>query len=286
MKSSKNLIIILLSILVIILGGFIFYDKVLKKSPSENNNVQNPSNEYNNQDVDNSKDNKQDTEDNDNQKSIKINNSKDYIYDATYAKNVSASSYTTQFGTYYSKDLIVPYININSDDAEEANNELQQTFGIMIEMYNAGVEDQQTYAENNYDYYLGKDYVSLIFSFGLGGTDVIVPSYFTYNFDLNDGDFLDLDDITSKLKIKDFKTKAEQAIMTSLLETLQDFDESNYPEGTNFNSYYKETIDDFELNLENEAIKFFVDKNGKLNFIVRLSVPIGQGSSTKILTIE
>ncbi len=267
MKGSKSLIIILVCVTGIGLGAFILFDKVLMKGNEPTNKIED-------------KNNDQETLNN-----IKIDTSKDYVYDATYTKNVNANSYTTDFGTYNSDDLVVPYININSDDAKEANEELKQTFEIMVEMYNTGVTDKQTYVENNYDYYLGKDFVSLMFSFGIGGSDVLVPSYFTYNFDLTDGDFLDLDDLTEKFNIKDFKTQVEEAIKHSLEEDLQDLDDSNYPEGTNFNSYYEETIDDFEQNLENEAVKFFVDKDGKLNIIVRLSMPIGRGNSTKVITV-
>ena len=57
-----------------------------------------------------------------------INNDKEWIYDAEYTKTVNASSYKTQSGTYYAKDIIVPYINIKSDYATSANNEIKKVF--------------------------------------------------------------------------------------------------------------------------------------------------------------
>ncbi len=124
-KSKKyNLIIlvfVLLGIVLITLGLYTeSKNKKIDTSSNEKMDTTNKSdlktnseNENDNKDNNNNND---DDSDSDTQITpvTKIDDTKDWVYDAEYQKNVKADSYATPFHTYYAKDIVVPYININS----------------------------------------------------------------------------------------------------------------------------------------------------------------------------
>ena len=100
MKNNKGLVIItiILGVLVVLMGGYIVYDKVL----NQNNNSE-------------SKENKNSVS--------KLNSSKDWVYDADYNLHTNKESYygfSDHSKLISASDLVVPYINIDSDDAKKS----------------------------------------------------------------------------------------------------------------------------------------------------------------------
>ena len=79
----------------------------------------------------------------------KIYSDKEYIYDAQYEKNVNKDSYVMGNKTYYAKDIVVPFININSSYVTDANNEIKTVFDQAITSYNNGTKyiDQCNYTK-------------------------------------------------------------------------------------------------------------------------------------------
>ena len=101
-KSGKIYVVItLLSVLVVLMGGYIVYESFIKDN-NKNNNNNNNGNTI-----------KEDIPKTDNTVS-KINNDKEWIYDAEYTKTVNVSSYKTQSGTYYAKDWYILCKRYNS----------------------------------------------------------------------------------------------------------------------------------------------------------------------------
>lgn len=95
----------------------------------------------------------------DNELVSKIDDTKDWVYDAEYKRNVTAESYATNGKTYYAKD---------------SNNAIEKVFEDAIKKYNEGVNDKITYIDEcGYKKYINDNNLSIVLTYGVGGTDVI-----------------------------------------------------------------------------------------------------------------
>ena len=98
----------------------------------------------------------------DTKESIKLDESLDYVYDASYKLD----------------NIIIPYVNIDSDDAKEVNQELYS-------LYEELVNDELKNKTVNYDSYINDDVLSIVVT--VSGTN----ETYTYKFDLDTGNVLD-----------------------------------------------------------------------------------------------
>lgn len=207
----------------------------------------------------------------------KLDNEKEWIYDADYEKGVSGDSYSTEFNeTYNVNDIVVPFINIDSQDATQANNEIKMVFDSAIETFNNGIKDGLSYVDEcNYKSYNNDDKLSVVLTFGEGATDVVHPNYYTYNFELKTGKSLSYEEIYNLAGFTsgDIDMKVENAI-----RTVCQSDESLYNVNDSINNY-KNSISD-------NTLKYYLANNNELNIVVELSVNAGNGLKTTILTIK
>ena len=123
MEKQKNKVLIVLVIVLLFvilgLGGYIVYDKVLNKNQIENNNS-------NTQNYNGNSGNK-----NNSNLALKIDSTKDWVYNADYNLPTKEDSYygiSDHSKLIKASDLIVPYININSSDAKTANQEIYKLY--------------------------------------------------------------------------------------------------------------------------------------------------------------
>lgn len=68
-------------------------------------------------------------------------------------------------------------------------------------------------------------------------------------------------------------------------EKFKDMKDENYPEGTNFDTYDKESKDNYKKDVKNNTLKYFLSEAGKLNVVVELSIPAGRGEFPTIIEI-
>lgn len=289
-NQNKNgglyVLIVILGILVLGLGGYIVYEKI------QNNKISTP---------DQNEQIKDSTKSNDNSLVTKIDNSKDWVYNAEYKRNVKADSYTAFDKTYYANDIIVPYININSSYANSSNNDIKTIFDKAIEYYNNGVDDSIEYhyiKECNYKKYINDNTLSVLLTYDeeITASADYNPNYYTYNFDLKTGDKLTFEKAyaASGFNSNNINSKVEEAITKVMTEQLKDLkdpsketgDGGYYPEGTNFDTYNNESIDNYKKSLNDGSLKFFLSENGKLNVIVKISIPAGRGLYNTIITVD
>ena len=163
-------------------------------------------------------------------KSIKLDNSKDYVYDADY-------KYDGQQYTEYAKrlggrmkpgndelnltegvseeqslvsDFKVPYINIDSEDAKKANEEIKNIYIEYAKSFDEPplwVKSSDDPTSVGADYYLrykafiNNDVLSIVIGSCtiLSGSSGLGFTYNTYNFDLKTGKLLYYSDLVSKL---------------------------------------------------------------------------------------
>ncbi len=272
-KNTKLYVLIaILFVLVLALVSYIIYDKTQNKTP-----VETPTTDKTNTD-----------EDSDALVS-KIDDTKDWIYDAEYTKNVTAESYKTSSKTYYSKDIVVPYINIKSSYVESSNNEIKSIFEDAIKTYNLGVNDKTTYIDEcNYQKYNDNDVLSVLLTYGVGATDVVHPKYYTYNIDLKTGKELTYEEVynIAGFTSTNITSKVENAITKVMQENMSNFSSENYPNGTNFDTYNNESINNYKNSISNNTLKYFLTDNGQLNIVVKLSIPAGTGEFDTVITVD
>ncbi|MCM1053407.1 MAG: hypothetical protein NC483_05490 [Ruminococcus sp.] len=264
-------------IIIIILASVIASGVTYIVMSGKNSNVNNinVNNELNDDGLNNNINNENESQ----TQSLKIDNTKDYVYDATYDKKVAVNSYTTGFNnTYYAKDIIVPFININSPYVIGANYEIKNVFDSAISAYNQGVNDKLTYIDYcNYKKFIDNNILSLILTYGVGATSIVHPNYYTYNIDIKTGNKLSYRKVFSLLGYQDYEVF--QAIEKYLIEEIKLLDED-------FDMYYNQSATNYEASVANGTIRFFIDENKKLNIIVTIVAPVDIGFFDKVITIE
>ncbi len=270
------IIVVILMVLFVVFGCYAFYNK-----------------SHNNKNVDTSKVN----EKNDSNLVSKIDNTKDWVYDAEYQKDVDADYYSTYYEKYYAKDIVVPYINVNSAYGENANKDIKKVFDSAIKTYNDGVKDKETFVDEcNYKKYINDDSLSVVLTYGVGATDVVQPQYYIYNIDLKTGNKLSYEEIykIAGLNSSNIEEKVIGAITKVLEEELKDLknpeidtdDGQYYPEETNFDTYNNKSIDNYKKSVNNNTLKYFLSSNKKLNIVVKLSVPAGIEEFDTIISVN
>ena len=281
-KKDKKLYIIIsiLSVIILLLVGYIIFDKVQSNNDDNNNkNAETETNTNTNTNVN--------TEPKTGNFVSKLDDSKDWVYDAEYKKDVKSESYVTMYNeTYYAKDIIAPFININSSYANSANKEIKEVFDAAILKYNEGVSDKRTYIEEfEYEKYINNNSLSVILTYGFGATDVVHPKYYTYNIDLETGNQISYTDLytIAGFNTSNIDSKVEKAIAKKLQEELKDM---NYPKGTNFDTFNNQSISNYKKSVSNNTLKYFLSNDGKLNIVVNLYIPAGTGEFDKIITVE
>ena len=205
--------------------------------------------------------------------------SQDYIYNADYSYDVPYNSYATESGdVYYVKDIIVPYINLDSVDARKANSEIKAIFNEAIMLYKEGLNDKQTYVDPcNYTSFITEDVLSVYLMYGAGGTDVVHPAYYTYSFNLKTGRLLTYEDVC---QIAGFDAdvideKVEAAIKYYMINTLQ----------FNKTRYIDSSINNYRSSVAENNVKYFLDSDKKLNVLVTLNLPAGNGAFDAFITV-
>ncbi len=313
-EKKKNNTFIFIILVLIILGVIalvcylLFFKNKLKENDisimiDPNSNILNNENDNKN------------TETTPESNSIKLNNTKNYVYDANYKYNSKYYKYAyasededdynvvtndkvtikevkdtvnTEIGKFdvyenvqYLKDLKVPYININSDDAKKVNQELEKLYMKYAKQFDENAsEGLMCRLLLNYKTYTNNNILSIIEVDSEQCTDNWHIKYYTYNFDLTTGKLLTYKDIYTKAGIKenDIENKAEQAIISKQKEEMEDYEyPDNYPDGTNFDTYKNESISYYKKAVQKNTVKYYLGENNKLNIITTFSIPAGMG---------
>ena len=275
MKTKKNnygliAFLIFFILLSLALGGYIFYDKFYQKENANPTESQPIENEENKEKLVN-----------------KINPSKYWIYDADYEKDVLADFYLIN-GPIYADDIKVPFINIDSNYASKANQEIKKVFDKAIDAYNEGVQNELTWVDIDYQKYIDIDMVSTALWYSIKATAVVNPNYYTYNIDLKTGKEMSFEDVYQKCGFtkNNINDKVKENITSIIKDRLKNFTDDNYPEGTNFDTYNNESIENYLDSIENNTLQYFIDENGVLSIIVRLSIPVEMGYFDTVIKLE
>ena len=265
---SYSFLIIILFATVCILTDYIVIDRKLREGKSDNSVIEDKSN------VDESI------------VDIRTDSTKDYVYDASYDNDGIVESYNTYYNTYFLKDIVVPFININSDDARKVNDEIKGVYDSAIDIYNKGTNDGMSYVDDcSYKYYVNGDIISIVLTYGHGATDVVRPDYYIYNFNLKTGKLVSYNDVYSFVGFNsdNINISISDSITSVMTEKMSSFPDSLKAD---FDTYNNQSFQNYINSVDDGSIKYYVDSNKKLNVMVTLSIPAGVGSFDTIITVD
>lgn len=214
----------------------------------------------------------------------KVYNEDDWVIPANYENKLSIFSYTTLGNdTYKISDIKVPYININSEDAKQTNEEIEKTYKELIQEFeeNANEDETMSYTVASYKSYINKDILSVVIEVEKGGTYLPIYEYYTYNFNLKTLELCDYDEIfkVSGNTQSNIKEKLEKAIKE--IEEVQGLEEDMKKEPINTGiQYYNKSVKD-------SSLQYYLDNNNKLNIVVEIEIQdLDPSEFTKIITIK
>lgn len=261
MKLQKNKIIFaILIIIIFLLISFLLYFKLLK-----NNSIEN----------------------------LKLDNTKEWVYDAMYTSDITQTSYKVNLITYYLKDIKVPYINVNSDDATTINEELESIYNNAISAYKEGLVDGLTHVEDcNYLSNIYKNTLSINQILYTNDTiGISNPKYYMYNIDLKTGSKLSYQKVYKLIGFNNNNifSKVKGQITSYFTDNYLDFmneEDELSNKANNGKTYIENTISNYIDSVNNNTIKFYLDSNNKLNIIIDFAVYIDEGNIDTVITIN
>lgn len=275
-NKGLTILVVILLIIVVGLGGYITYDKQEGKH--------------------------NDLEPSDNKSVAKLDDSKDYVYDADYT-GVYKNKYTEYTrGTTIKKlsDLKVPYINIASYYAGVANSEFKELYKKYASAFDGcavntgfGCSLKLTYKTYRYN-----NILSIVIANGSQASAPMVLDYKTYNFDLKAGNEITYDEMITRLGYdkNTLLDKEKNLIKTYMDKKVEESPtEGGYDLTKKCGNWSQETDSVTEGNcyeqayksLESNTISFFVNEKGNLNFIAKPDTRLYQNSNAEIIfTVE
>lgn len=206
-----------------------------------------------------------------NKASKKIDESKPWVYDADYKKDnkkiYSDSKKSEENVSNSDNDLIVPYININSDYAKEANEKIKEMYEGYYKKY--GTEKKTKYSNEyktynsykiSYENHLKDNILSVIISVHEGevvvdgGTSGGEGTLYIYNFNL---------DSLSESSLNEMATKCGFSSEDEVKDKVKEWEEKQ--KSILVKSNLAEIFGGVQKN------KYCLDSDGKLNFIYRIN---------------
>ena len=236
-------------------------------------------------------------------KLTKVDDSKDWVYDATYTydnKYTEFKRYSsdgdekrtisyygidveTRVGTQYLSDLKVPFLNFKSNDAISVNNELLKLYNKYASKFDECAEESKndngpscsqilTYRTYKYD-----NILSVVVINSTQATSTYVFEYNIYNFDLTTGNILSFDELVDKLGYNNDDIMDK---ITPLLKEKMDNDTDNQNVDLSTECHWSDDKEKYgtencyditkvlvENSIKDNSILFFTDNDGVLNIL-------------------
>lgn len=234
------------------------------------------------------------------------NNLLPYVYNADYTyEDLKGKSYIAPYEPprtfLFNDDIILPYININSDDAKKANEEIKNIFNNAAESFK---ESMQEVKKNNfpsgvevrYDQYINNKVLSILITESIYTLDVPFIRYYTYNFDLDSGKKIGYNEIIKRLSLTDTISEKVKNLIFDY-ESFKDFKDKNTldedeegayipDEYESKEAYIQLSVDAYEKTVKEDTVKYFINDKGKLNIIPILQIPAGREFFEIIIEVE
>lgn len=202
-----------------------------------------------------------------------------YVKDAEYSFPVSKNSYTTVWGDVYRVEQYkAPYISFDSEDARIANREIKDLFEKIMGVFEMGIQDGISYIKTfRYKTYLNDHIVSLVLETSYTEMGTSVNRNYTYNFDVTTGKKVNYKTVYSEAGY-DESTIYDKAIESIDRAFIRWYQENNIEENEEYHQQLKEeTFRSYDADVANQSLGYYLDSNKKLNILFQLWVPIDSG---------
>lgn len=214
-----------------------------------------------------------------------------YVENATYSlPEIEGKSYKLMgedSKEYSIKDIVLPNIKLDSEDAKKANDEIKGIFDGVAQEINTELKETEHmfYCTANYKAYENNGILSVVITMETGGSDVPQHTYYTYNFDLDTKAAVDYNTILTKAgyTADTVDAKIREAIKTT--SSLKDITAEDCEEGKTVDSYIDESLANFKETIKEGKGKYLLGENGKLTVDVLVSIPAGGGLYNELLVI-
>lgn len=278
--NRKCVYIILAGIIVMVIACIIDYSLTIPKAED----IAVPNNVSNKETVDEEDDNDYSSEEEVNEDDKLVTDSNIWLYAADYQTSGLPLYYTT-YGkyTHYLQDIVLPYININSEDARRANEEIEELYNLLISRYREGIDDELTFIDIcDYEYTHYDNVGSVLITYGIGFTSIVHPVYVAYNFDLDTGELLSFEEIYEKVGItsEEINVKVKQAIENYLISKFATWENFEYD-----NQYVEVSYSNYLEAVENNELVYYLTASDEMQIVVDLFIPADTDSFDTLLTI-
>lgn len=212
-KSRKGLVIINIILLLLVIGLvlFILYDKKILFNKEEK--VVEIKSDLNSE-------------------QLKIYNEFELVYNAEYAYEVSQNNYTdTKNNIRYYTDIVIPFVNINSEDVKKINEDIKKLNDSLVKEYENNLINNEYYVKSNYTYVINNNILSLVIIITRNNeSNQEYNEYKTYNINLDTKkkmtylellNSLTIKEIDKKMTKKNIETLETEAIKEKTLELIE-----------------------------------------------------------------
>jgi len=221
----------------------------------------------------------------------------DVDYDVDYSDTIKLYSdqdwIYEDYEYYYRKfdnidyNVRVPFINIDSYDAEVANREIIRLVDKKIEEVNGTdgwYDEVGAYFEFNYTTYISNNIAAVIIKTGIEATDIMLPDYYTYTFNINTGYILSYSDACEMAGFS--SVSLERTIEEIVTETLKKEIHEAYGADSPYLEYVEETMSNYHQAVKTGEIGFVIDEyRTTLKVIFTWSIPFHAGYKNEIIDI-
>lgn len=174
----------------------------------------------------------------------------------------------------------MPYINIDSEDAKKVNQEIYKIYEDLIEFYNLQVKNQHLVEISvSYKSFINNNILSVIIT-TTKGVPFPMKEFYTYNFDLENGNLLSYEDIYKSLGYtkENIDNNVAESISDIIVQYYNSIDECKFE--------INHSMDIYKKNISNNNIGYFIDDNKKLNIISNLYHRGQTGGNQHLITIK
>ena len=212
-KSRKGLVIINIILLLLVIGLvlFILYDKKILFNKEEK--VVEIKSDLNSE-------------------QLKIYNEFELVYNAEYAYEVSQNNYTdTKNNIRYYTDIIINFVNINSEDVKKINEDIKELNDSLVKEYENNLINNEYYVKSNYTYVINNNILSLVIIITRNNeSNQEYNEYKTYNINLDTKkkmtylellNSLTIKELDKKITKKNIETLETEAIKEKTLELIE-----------------------------------------------------------------
>ena len=216
-------------------------------------------------------------------KAQRFNNNLFYVYDSAYTPTNPAEGYFIGNDYHDINQIVVPYININSNEATQLNEKIHSFYDQATSKYNEYASNKTAYITVDYKYYMNKNILSIVIEQIEGGNGIAQNKYFTCNYDLVNNKVLAFDEIYKAIGFTDetidltIKYEIENSSFYKIYGSL--FNEET------LKTSIDATFEDYKTRKEAKDVHYYIDSKGSMLVDINYVIP-NNGTLDRLLIVS